>query len=89
MNQQKPSTTGLGRTSHVQRMARLIEHRKDLQRRLMNLNESGLYQRYCARCEKNFLGHKRRLICKCCNSAIPNALADAMLGRIRVSPTVP
>lgn len=38
MNQQEPSTTGLGLENHTQRMARLTAHRKDLQRQLMNLN---------------------------------------------------
>lgn len=110
MNQEEPSITGLRLESHTKRMARLTEHRKTLQRRLMDLNvtialvrtkgserdwtedflhENGLYQCYCARCEKNFLGHKRRLICKCCNSAIPNALADAMLGRGRTPSATP
>jgi hypothetical protein len=52
------------------------------------LHENGLYECYCARCEKNFLGREQRLLCKCCNNAIPTALADAMLGRVRASSPV-
>lgn len=30
-------------------------------------HENGVYNNWCSACKKNFLGHKRRFICKLCS----------------------